>query len=59
MKTKKPELYKFTFYGAQSRWADKVKLDQLVDKIEETLSYVDNLNQVTEVQAVKQSIKDC
>jgi hypothetical protein len=58
MKIKKPELYKFTFYGTHSCWADKVKLDQLVDKIEESLCYVYTLNQVTKVQVVKQSVED-
>tara|TARA_R110002051_G_scaffold313659_3_gene389944 strand:+ start:460 stop:639 length:180 start_codon:yes stop_codon:yes gene_type:complete len=59
MKTKKPELYKFTFYGSHSCWADKVKLNQIVDKIEESLCYVDTLTQVTKVQAIKQSVEDC
>ena len=57
---KKAKLYKFTFYGAPSHWCEsEPTAKEISEKIEESLSYVDELNQVTKVHVTKQSVKDC
>jgi len=56
---KKPKLYKFTFYAAPSHWCAKEPTkDEILSELEEQLSYVQSLNQVTKVTGTKQSIKD-
>jgi len=56
---KKAKLYKFTFYGAPSHWCELEPTGkEIKEKIEEAISYVDELNQVTKVQVTKQSVKD-
>tara|TARA_R100000655_G_scaffold21217_4_gene43565 strand:+ start:5216 stop:5410 length:195 start_codon:yes stop_codon:yes gene_type:complete len=55
----KIKLYKFTFYGVSPYWLNREpKLKKILKEIEESLSYVDELNQVTTVQAVEQDVRD-
>lgn len=55
----KIKLYKFTFYGVSPYWFKREpNLKKILKEIEESLSYVDELNQVTKVQAVEQDVQD-
>jgi hypothetical protein len=55
----KIKLYKFTFYGVSPYWFNREpKLKKMLKEIEESLSFVEELNQVTKVQAVEQDVQD-
>ena len=55
----KIKLYRFTFYGVSPYWFKREpNLKKMLKEIEESLSYVDELNQVTKVQAVEQDVRD-
>ena len=55
----KIKLYKFTFYGVSPYWFKREpNLKKTLREIEESLSYVEQLNQVTKVQAVEQDVQD-
>ena len=55
----KIKLYKFTFYGVSPYWMKREhNLKKILRVIEESLSYVEQLNQLTKVQAVEQDVQD-
>lgn len=55
---KEPTVYKFTFYGCAHPWGKPKGDADLKDQVEESLCYVDALQQMTKLEVTELSLKE-